>query len=124
TGRPRRCGWFDSVIVEYAARLNGVDELIITKLDVLSGLKTIKIGVKYFYNGSQIDTYPLDTSIFENVDVHYEEIEGWSQDISNISRFSDLPSKAKKYIERIEELVKAKITAVSVGSSREQIIKR
>ncbi|MCM8765216.1 MAG: adenylosuccinate synthase [Candidatus Omnitrophica bacterium] len=124
TGRPRRCGWFDSVIVEYAAKLNGIDELIITKLDVLSGLKTIKIGVKYFYNGSQIPTYPLDTSVFENIEVQYEEIEGWNQDISSVSRFSELPDRAKKYIERIEELVKARITAVSVGSSREQIIER
>ncbi|MCM8789320.1 MAG: adenylosuccinate synthetase, partial [Candidatus Omnitrophica bacterium] len=124
TGRPRRCGWFDSVIVEYAARLNGIDELVITKLDVLSGLKTIKIGAKYFYNGSQLSTYPLDTNIFENVDVQYEQMDGWNEDISNISKFSELPAKAKQYIERIEELVKTKVTAISVGTSREQLVKR
>ncbi|MCX7704934.1 MAG: adenylosuccinate synthase, partial [bacterium] len=124
TGRPRRCGWFDAVIVKYAVRLNGIDELIITKLDVLSGLRTIKIGVQYSYNGLPINDYPLDTKIFENVEVHYEEVDGWDESISTIARYSQLPVNAKKYIEKIEELVGAKITAVSVGSSREQIVNR
>ncbi len=124
TGRPRRCGWFDAVIVKYAAILNGIDELIITKLDVLSGLKTIKIGTKYFYKGNEIKHYPLDSMVFENIEVEYEESDGWEENINNISKFSDLPLKAKRYIERIEEIVERKITAISVGSSREQIIKR
>ncbi|HOC02383.1 MAG TPA: adenylosuccinate synthase [Candidatus Ratteibacteria bacterium] len=124
TGRPRRCGWFDAIIVRYATVLNGIDELIITKLDVLSGLKTIKIGVKYIYNDQSVDIYPLDTEIFENVDVEYEEMQGWDTNINNISTYKDLPTAAKKYIDRIEELVGTKITAVSVGSAREQIIAR
>ncbi len=124
TGRPRRCGWFDAIIVKYATVLNGIDELIITKLDVLSGLKTIKIGVKYIYNDQSVDIYPLDTEIFENVDVEYEEMQGWDTNINNISTYKDLPTAAKKYIDRIEELVGTKITAVSVGSAREQIIAR
>ncbi len=124
TGRPRRCGWFDAVIVKYAVALNGIDELIITKLDVLSGINTIKVGVKYFHEGKPLDKYPLDTTIFENVEVQYEEIPGWNENINNISEFSHLPARAKKYIEKIEELVGIKISAVSVGSSREQIIRR
>lgn len=124
TGRPRRCGWFDATIVKYAAKLNGIDELMITKLDVLSGLKTIKIGVRYFYNGSNIDIYPLNSKVFEKVDVEYEELEGWNESIENISSFHQLPIKAKRYIERLEELVEIKITGISVGSSREQIITR
>jgi len=124
TGRPRRCGWFDAVIVKYAVALNGIDELIITKLDVLSGINTIKVGVKYFHEGKPLDKYPLDTTIFENVEVQYEEIPGWNENINNISKFSHLPARAKKYIEKIEELVGIKISAVSVGSSREQIIRR
>jgi len=124
TGRPRRCGWFDAVIVKYATVLNGMDELIITKLDVLSGLKTIKIGVKYVYNNQSIDVYPLDTEIFENIGVEYEEMQGWNENINNISTYKELPNEAKKYIDRIEEIVGTKITAVSVGSAREQIISR
>ncbi|MGC8804942.1 MAG: adenylosuccinate synthase [Candidatus Ratteibacteria bacterium] len=124
TGRPRRCGWFDAVIVKYAAVLNGLDELIITKLDVLSGLKTIKVGVRYYYEGHEINKYPLDTNVFENVEVEYETFQGWDENISSVSDFSHLPANAKRYIEKIEELVNTKITAVSVGSSREQIISR
>ncbi|MCM8758976.1 MAG: adenylosuccinate synthase [Candidatus Omnitrophica bacterium] len=124
TGRPRRCGWFDAVIVKYAVRLNGIDELIITKLDVLSGLKKVKIGARYLYEGAVVKEYPLDTEIFENVEVEYEELEGWNESINQVSKFSQLPKNAKRYIERIEELVGIKIAAVSVGSSREQIVKR
>ncbi|MCM8805192.1 MAG: adenylosuccinate synthase [Candidatus Omnitrophica bacterium] len=124
TGRPRRCGWFDAVIVKYAAQLNGLDEIIITKLDVLSGLKKIKIGVRYIYNNQYIEKYPLDTNIFENVKVEYEELDGWDENLNSISSYSELPQQAKKYIDRIEELIGVKISEISVGSSREQIIKR
>ena len=124
TGRPRRCGWFDAVIVKYAAMLNGLDELVITKLDVLSGLKTIKIGIKYYHNGNPIDKYPLDTNVFENIEVEYEEFQGWDENINDVPDFHHLPTNAKKYIERIEDLVNTRITAISVGSSREQIISR
>ncbi len=124
TGRPRRCGWFDSVIVRYAAILNGIDELIITKLDVLSGLKTIKIGIRYVYNNQILEKYPLDTETFENVKVEYEEMKGWNENINRVSRYKELPELARKYIDRIEELVGTKITTVSVGSAREQIIYR
>lgn len=124
TGRPRRCGWFDSVIVRYAAVLNGIDELMITKLDVLSGLKTIKIGIRYTYGNQILEKYPLDTETFKNVKVEYEEMEGWDENINNVSKYKELPNPAKRYIDRIEELVGSRITAVSVGSARKQIIYR
>lgn len=123
TGRPRRCGWFDSVIVKFARTINGLDEVIITKLDVLSGIEKLKVGVAYKYEGKTYNDYPLNTKIFSNCEVIYEEIDGWNEDISNIKKYEKLPKNTKKYLERIKELTGVKISGISVGSEREQMIK-
>jgi adenylosuccinate synthase len=122
TGRPRRCGWFDSVLVNFAGRLNGLDELVVTKLDVLTGLEKIKLGVRYYYDGAPLKEYPLDQHIFANVEVEYLEFDGWTEDLSRISSYSELPAAAKKYLTAIEDTTGVKISHISVGSSREQII--
>jgi len=123
TGRPRRCGWFDSVIVRFASIVNGLDEIFITKLDVLSGIEKLKIGVAYKYDGKIYNEYPMNMKVFSNSEVIYEEMDGWSESISDIKEYSKLPTNTKKYIERIQELIEVKISAISVGSEREQIIK-
>ncbi len=123
TGRPRRCGWFDSVIVKFAKTVNGLDEVIITKLDVLSGIEKLKIGVAYKYKGKIYNDYPLNTNVFSNCEVIYEEMDGWNEDISNIKEYEKLPKNTKKYLERIKELTGVKISGISVGSEREQMIK-
>ncbi|MGC8976935.1 MAG: adenylosuccinate synthase [Candidatus Ratteibacteria bacterium] len=122
TGRPRRCGWFDAVIVKFACIVNGIDEIILTKLDVLTGLKKVKIGTGYKYNGNIINEYIFNSKIFSNCQVIYQELDGWSQDIEKIKSYSELPLNAKKYIEKIEEKIGVEIKRISTGSSREQII--
>ncbi|MCM8772887.1 MAG: adenylosuccinate synthase [Candidatus Omnitrophica bacterium] len=124
TGRPRRCGWFDAVLVKYACIINGIDELILTKLDVLTGFEKIKIGVAYKYGNEILNNYIFDSKKFSNCEVIYEELDGWKENIENIKDYKDLPKNTKKYIEKIEELTGKKITKISTGSSREQIIER
>jgi len=124
TGRPRRCGWFDSVLLRFACKVNGVDELVMTKLDVLSGLKKIKIGLSYEFEGKNYEDYTFSSKVFSNCGVVYEDAEGWTEDISKVTEYRYLPVNAKKYIERIEQLIEVPITKISVGSSREQTISR
>jgi adenylosuccinate synthase len=124
TGRPRRCGWFDAVIAKYACRVNGLDEVVITKLDVLSGLPKIKIGAAYRYRGRKITDYPFSAKVFSECKVCYEEMPGWPEDIRKVRRYRDLPKAAARYLDRLEELLEVKISLVSVGSSREQTIVR
>jgi len=124
TGRPRRCGWFDAVLVRFAAVVNGLDELVMTKLDVLTGIEKIKLAVAYRFDGNVYKEYPLNTKVFSNCDVVYEEMDGWKEDISKVRRYTELPENARRYIERIEELIGVPITKISVGSSREQMVVR
>jgi len=124
TGRPRRCGWFDAVLVRFAAVVNGLDELVMTKLDVLTGIEKIKIAVAYRFDGNVYKEYPLNTKVFSRCDVVYEEMDGWKEDISKVRRYTELPENARRYIERIEELIGVPITKISVGSSREQMVAR
>ncbi|MCM8829589.1 MAG: adenylosuccinate synthase [Candidatus Omnitrophica bacterium] len=124
TGRPRRCGWFDAVLVKFAALVNGLDELVMTKLDVLTGIEKIKIAVAYKFDGKLYKDYPLNAKVFSNCDVVYEELDGWKEDISTITSYNKLPGNAKKYIDRIEEIIGVPITKISVGSSREQMVER
>ncbi|MFN4226841.1 MAG: adenylosuccinate synthase [Candidatus Ratteibacteria bacterium] len=124
TGRPRRCGWFDATLVKFACIINGIDEIILTKLDVLTGFEKIKIGVGYKYEGKIINFYPFNSKVFSNCDVIYEELEGWNEDISNVKSYKELPKNVKKYIEKIEEKIGTKITKISTGSSRGQIIEK
>jgi len=124
TGRPRRCGWFDAVLVKFSAMINGLDELVMTKLDVLTGIEKIKIAVAYKFDGKLYKDYPFNAKVFSSCDVVYEELDGWSGDISTVKNYNELPANAKKYIERIEEIVGVPITGISVGSSREQMVIR
>lgn len=124
TGRPRRCGWFDAVLVNYAVRINGMDSMVLTKIDVLSDFKKIKICTSYKYNGETIKEFPVNLEILENCIPVYEEMEGWKGDISQITKYEDFPRQLKAYINRIEELVKTKVVIVSVGPKRSQTIIR
>lgn len=122
TGRPRRCGWFDAVLARHSARINGFDELAVTKLDVLSGLKEIKIATAYSFRGKRLPHYPNSSYEFMNCKPVYESVKGWSEDISGVKRWKDLPATAKSYLKRLERLVEVPIRIVSVGSERSQTI--
>lgn len=122
TGRPRRCGWFDAVGVRYAARINGVTKLAITKLDVLNDLETIKICVGYEYKGKRIDEFPRSLKVLRECRPIYEEMPGWKQEIGNIRCYNDLPRQTKDYLNRIIELTQVKIGLISVGPERNQTI--
>ncbi|MEU6268832.1 adenylosuccinate synthase [Saccharopolyspora shandongensis] len=124
TGRSRRTGWFDAVIARYATRVNGITDYFLTKLDVLSGLETIPICVAYDVDGERVEEMPMtQTGVHHAVPV-YEEMPGWWEDISGARSFDDLPANAQAYIERIEELAGARISAVGVGPGRDQTIVR
>jgi adenylosuccinate synthase len=122
TGRPRRCGWFDVVIAHHAARINGLDELAVMKMDVLSGLERIRIGVGYRYQGKTYRNYPAETPALEKCEVIYEDLPGWKEEISGAKRWRDLPTNARRYLARLEKLVGVPIRTVSVGSDRRQTI--
>jgi len=124
TGRPRRCGWFDAVLVNYAVRINGMDSMVLTKIDVLGDFDKIKICTSYKHNGETIKEFPVSLEILENCIPVYEEMEGWKGDISQITKYGDLPQQLKAYIRRIEELVRTKVVIVSVGPKRSQTIIR
>ena len=124
TGRPRRCGWFDAVIGRYAARVNGITDFFLTKLDVLSGLETVPICVGYEVDGRRTDEMPMtQTDVHHAVPV-YEELPGWFEDLSPFRSFDELPANARAYVERIEELTGAPVSAIGVGPGREQTISR
>lgn len=122
TGRPRRCGWFDAVVVRYACMINGITHINLTKLDVLSGMPTLKIATSYQYNGKILDTYPASPKTQEKMEIIYEEIPGWEKSLEDCKKFEDLPINAQKYVRRIEELVKAPIAFIGVGRDRKQMI--
>jgi adenylosuccinate synthase len=122
TGRPRRCGWFDAVAARYAARLNTLTELVVTKLDVLSVFDVVKVCVAYEYEGVRYEDFPPHQTIFNKCRPIYEEMPGWSNDLAGARTLDDLPKEARAYLETIEELVGASITWASVGPSRDQIV--
>lgn len=122
TGRPRRCGWFDFMTVNHAIRLNSITHLIITKLDVLSGLKTIKVCTGYSHNGGSLPGFPTDFTVLEQCEPVYEEVEGWQEDISSITGFEELPRAAQNYIKYLEKKSGIPVIAVSVGSKRSQYV--
>ncbi len=124
TGRPRRCGWFDAAIVKYANRINGINETVLTKLDVLSSFKRIRICKEYMIKNKIYQHFPGDSELVSLIVPVYEEVDGWEEDISNIKDYNELPENAKKYINKIEELTDSKITIVSVGPKRSQTIFR
>jgi len=123
TGRPRRCGWFDAVIVKHAIMVNGISEIVVTKLDVLDEMKKIKICTGYKYNGRIYRYFPADIEILERCSCIYEELPGWMEDTSSVTRYADLPKNTKRYLHRLSDLLKIKISMVSVGSKRKQAFK-
>jgi adenylosuccinate synthase len=120
TGRKRRCGWFDAVILRYAARVNGLTELFVTKLDVLSGFEIVRVCTAYRADDETFDDVPPHQSLFHKAQPVYEELEGWQDEIGGATAFGDLPGAARTYLVRLEELVGVAIGVVSVGPGREQ----
>jgi adenylosuccinate synthase len=120
TGRKRRCGWFDAVVLRYAARVNGLTELFLTKLDVLSGFERLRICTGYRVYGQTFEDLPPHQSLFHRAEPVYEGIDGWLEEIDDARTFEDLPKGARGYVRRIEELVGVPVSVVSVGPAREQ----
>lgn len=122
TGRKRRCGWLDTVIVRNAVRLNGLTGLAITKLDVLGGLEELKICTGYEVKGNRLNEFPASLKVLAECTPLYETLPGWSEDISTIRQFGDLPQTTKTYLKRVEELTETPIQIVSVGPGRDETI--
>ncbi len=122
TGRPRRCGWFDAVVVRYAARVNGLTALAVTKLDVLDSFDRIPVGVSYLLDGERLDEMPADVRSLERVTPVYEMMEGWKADTGGARTLAALPRSARVYLDRLQELAEVPIRYVSVGTRRDQII--
>ena len=124
TGRPRRCGWFDSLLVRHSAIINGIDELAIMKLDVLDELPEIQVCTAYTYKGETFNSFPMDFEAICKAKPVYETLKGWQSPTSGIRKFDELPKNAQKYVKRLEQLVKVPVKYVSIGSKRDQIIVR
>ena len=122
TGRPRRVGWFDSVALRHSKRVAGIDALSLNLLDVFSGLKTVKIAVAYELDGQKIDYYPASLKELERCKPIYEELPGWDEDITKVTKLEDLPENARHFLSRVSELVGVPLVTVSVGPDREQTI--
>ena len=122
TGRDRRCGWYDAVIARYATRVNGLTELFLTKLDVLSSWDTVPVCVAYDVDGVRHDEMPMTQSEFHHAKPIYEYLDGWGEDISGCRGFADLPKNAQRYVQALEDLSGAKFWGVGVGPGREQTI--
>jgi adenylosuccinate synthase len=122
TGRPRRCGWFDAVVVRYAVRVNGLTSLAVTKLDVLDTIEKIGLCTGYEVGGEVVEEFPGDLAALDGIKPRYEWFDGWMCSTADARKLSDLPDKARKYLARIEELVECPIEYVSVGTRRDQIL--
>jgi len=122
TGRPRRCGWFDAVVARTAARLNGVNSFALTKIDVLSGFSTLRICTAYEYKGQRHEEVPASANVLEQLTPIYEELPGWSEQLTDIRSLDALPVNTRRYVERIEQLVNVPVKMISVGAGREETI--
>lgn len=122
TGRPRRCGWLDAVMLRYSSQVNGFTELVMTKLDVLSGFPELKIAVSYEVDGKRYDFPPDQLDLIARTTPIYETLPGWDEDVSGVRKLADLPANAQAYIKRVGELVGLPVVAVSVGPEREQLV--
>lgn len=120
TGRPRRIGWFDSVTVRHARRVSGLTGLSLNSIDVLTGLETVKICTSYMYKGEVIHSYPANLNVLNDCEPIYEELPGWTEDVSNVKTLDELPQNARHYIERVSALTGIPIVIFSVGPGREQ----
>jgi adenylosuccinate synthase len=122
TGRPRRCGWFDAVAARYTAALSGADELAVMLLDVLSGLEELRVAVAYELDGARLDHFPSDSFLLGRCRPVYESLPGWPQDVAGARRLADLPAAARRYVDRLAELLALPVSIISVGPDREQTI--
>ena len=125
TGRPRRCGWLDLVALRYAMRLNGLSGLVVTKLDVLTGIDPIRVAVRYMGIGSEarnFDEFPYHQSVLHKARGETVDLPGWQEDISGVRRLEDLPPAARGYLDFIEEQLEVPVTMVGVGPARDEMI--
>lgn len=122
TGRPRRCGWLDLVILNFASRINGLTGLALTKLDVLTNLNPLRIAVSYDHMGEKIDNFPASMKVLSGCRPVYIEMEGWTEDIGGCTRYEDLPKQTQGYVKKIEEVTGVPVSIVSVGPERSQTI--
>jgi len=122
TGRPRRCGWFDGVAARFAARVNSIDSWAVTKLDILTGMETIKVCTSYVDGQRSYKNFPSDSRILTTVEPVYEEVPGWQESLNGVTRWEDFPTAAKDYLKYIEEITGVPVSIASVGASREQTI--
>jgi adenylosuccinate synthase len=122
TGRPRRCGWFDAVVLRYAVRVNGYDTVALTKLDVLDQCETIKVCTGYRYRGEILTEFPPEETVLKGVEPVYEELSGWGTPTGGVKNEHDLPAKARRYLERLEELVGVPFCLISTGAARDETI--
>jgi adenylosuccinate synthase len=124
TGRPRRCGWYDAVVVRYSARINGLDALALTKLDVLDGLAEVPICVGYRTGNGTITEFPADLRALANAEPVYESMPGWTTPTKGVTRFELLPLEAQRYVRKLEEVSGVECAIVSTGSDRAETIVR
>jgi adenylosuccinate synthase len=124
TGRERRCGWFDALVGRYSVRVNGITDLFVTKLDVMSGMEKVPICVAYDVDGVRYDDIPMTQTAFHHAVPIFEELDGWDDDITKCRDFSELPPNAQRYIERVEDLCGARVSVVGVGPGREENVVR
>ncbi|MEW6066766.1 MAG: adenylosuccinate synthase [Nitrospirota bacterium] len=122
TGRPRRCGWLDMVVLRHSARINGFTGIVITKLDILDGIDIIKICTAYKHKGKIYEEFPKEVNIFEECEPVYEEVQGWKENTANIKEFERLPKAARLYIKKIEKLLGIKAQLISTGQRRNELI--
>ena len=122
TGRPRRCGWFDAVVLRYAARINGLDTVALTKLDILDRCETVKVCTGYRYRGDLLTEFPEDETALKESEPIYEELSGWMAPTSHAKHEGDLPAKARRYLERLEELIGVPLCLISTGAVRDETI--
>jgi adenylosuccinate synthase len=122
TGRPRRCGWFDGVVLRYAVRINGIDTVALTKLDVLDDCETVKICTGYRYRGDIITDFPEEETAMAELQPVYEEVTGWMTSTVGAKNEADLPAKARRYLERLEELTGVPFCLISTGPQRDETI--
>jgi adenylosuccinate synthase len=124
TGRERRCGWFDALVGRYSVRVNGITDMVVTKLDVMSGMEKVPICVAYDVDGVHYDDIPMTQTAFHHAKPVFEEMDGWGEDITKCRDFSELPPNAQRYVERIEDLCGARVSVVGVGPGRDENIVR
>jgi adenylosuccinate synthase len=122
TGRPRRCGWFDAVVVRYSARINGLDAVALTKLDVLDGLSEVLICTGYKTGSSELSEFPADLRLLAGAEPIYERMPGWSTPTKGATRVEDLPAEARRYVRRLEDVTGVGCAIISTGSDRSETI--